>query len=292
MNIYIYAHMNVHTYNTGSTRLEAAQKRLATLRTRGKNRIAAIHTAAAHGDIETLTELLDDLGGRYDVDAVLGSNSETPLHVSCRLGILESAQFLVNIDANVQATARDGYTPLHMAVLSKTTDMVQYILEIRGDVHAQTLALKLTPLMVAIKNGSPTEMIQMLLRAGANMNAVDSGGNSCVMVALNAGYVETARFFADAGVKLNVENNDRLSVRAIYVCMCAYIYIHIYIYIHVYIYMCVCVYIYIYIYIYILNTGYGGSALFCFAHVGAKLNMRNSDGLLLRAMCVCVCVCV
>lgn len=66
-------------------------------------------------------------------------------------------------------------------------------------------AIRTTALHGAIINGR-TEVIQVLLRYGADVNKADQDGNRPLHISAEAGDVETVRLLANHGAQLDVHN--------------------------------------------------------------------------------------
>ena len=65
----------------------------------------------------------------------LWQESETALHVACRLGDAETARLLLMHAANVDALTREDYSPLHVAVMHDHADLVSVLLNYAASLH-------------------------------------------------------------------------------------------------------------------------------------------------------------
>ena len=72
---------------------------------------------------------------RYLSILCLWQNSETALHVACRLGDVETARLLLKHAANVDALTRDDYSPLQVAVMYDHADLVSVLLNHAASLH-------------------------------------------------------------------------------------------------------------------------------------------------------------
>jgi ankyrin repeat protein len=87
----------------------------------------------------------------------------------------------------VQEQSGDGWTALHLAAAFGTPEAVQLLLDRRAPVDAvSTNAQKNQPLHAALALGRNPETIQILLKAGADPNARQTGGYTAIFSAAAA----------------------------------------------------------------------------------------------------------
>lgn len=98
---------------------------------------------------------------------LIAASNDTPLHYAASLGDLELAQALLKRHAEVNATGRNGHTPLHLAVHGRTCkpSIVKLLLEHGADVNARG-SWGHTPLHYAYADVQ-IEICSMLIGAGA-----------------------------------------------------------------------------------------------------------------------------
>ncbi|XP_036355047.1 26S proteasome non-ATPase regulatory subunit 10-like [Octopus sinensis] len=111
-------------------------------------------------------------------------NGQTPLHFACSSGHLHIVELLLGhngIDANV--VDNDGDTPLHVAVQEQSYELVCLLLK-QGSLQLDIKNKKeRTPLLEAVSRGH-LGMTHKLIALGADINAVDGEGNSCLHLAV------------------------------------------------------------------------------------------------------------
>ncbi|XP_036355990.1 serine/threonine-protein phosphatase 6 regulatory ankyrin repeat subunit B isoform X2 [Octopus sinensis] len=111
-------------------------------------------------------------------------DGQTPLHRACSRGHLHTVDMLLGhngIDATV--VNNDGDTPLHVAVRGRKYKVVCLMLN-QGSVQLDIQnKKKMTPLLEAVSRGH-LGMTHKLIALGANINAVDGDGNSCLHLAV------------------------------------------------------------------------------------------------------------
>ncbi|XP_029657797.1 putative ankyrin repeat protein RF_0381 [Octopus sinensis] len=110
------------------------------------------------------------------------NDGQTPLHRACCEGYTHTVELLLGhngIDANV--VNNDGDTPLHVAVRGQRNGVVSLLLN-QGSVQFDIKNKKeMTPLLEAVSLGH-LGMTHKLIALGANINAVDGEGNSCLHI--------------------------------------------------------------------------------------------------------------
>jgi ankyrin repeat protein len=104
-----------------------------------------------------------------------------------------------------------GFTPLHVAAGQGDLATVTSLLDCGGvnalDDH------KATPLHYASGDtGGNTQVIALLLKAGANLEAKDADGDTPLSWAAESGHVEAVRFLLQAGAKPDSRNNKEGTV--------------------------------------------------------------------------------
>ena len=158
---------------------------------------APIHFAAANGHTEVIRLLVEELGALVDVrdeggdvldrveggeryyrggggnsvasgDAVEGECGDTALHIAAARGHCETARLLVQLGASVHACNQGGRTPLHLAA-----------------------------------EGGHTAIALMLIKeAGADVDARDYMGYTCLHGAASKGRIETMRVLLVLGASV------------------------------------------------------------------------------------------
>ena len=102
--------------------------------------------------------------------------AENELHKAAIAGDVAKLNRLIKAGADVNATSKDGWTPLHWAARKGHTDAVIALLEAGADVNA-TDERDLTPLYWAAFKGH-TDAVIALLEAGADVRATDNRGRT------------------------------------------------------------------------------------------------------------------
>ncbi len=135
----------------------------------------ALNAATAHGN-KAMVELLLSRGADVNARVTTGG---TVLHTAVENGFQAVAETLLQHHANVNAPFppnNGGETPLHLAVIKSYPNLVNLLLKYGADVNA-TNGSGRTPLVHAINHGRP-DLVQKLLAAGANPNLPSTEGRS------------------------------------------------------------------------------------------------------------------
>ena len=128
-----------------------------------------VFDAAAAGDVDRLTELLDgdgDLIGAYSEDGY------TPLHFAAFFDRGKALRLLLDRGADVGAVARNDMQvqPLHSAVAANSRDVAAALLTAGADPNARQKG-GFTPLMGAEENEKEGDMVRLLMDHGAEESA-------------------------------------------------------------------------------------------------------------------------
>jgi ankyrin repeat protein len=133
-------------------------------------------------DMQPMLELLLQNGA--DVNAV-NINGKTPLHVAVEYGVPEHLiTILLAHGADVNAKEKFDRTPLYYV---RSVEVTEILIEYGADVNVISAVLKRTPLHTAAKrtDNYGSEIVQLLIRVGANESLKDTYGNIAFNLAKN-----------------------------------------------------------------------------------------------------------
>ena len=178
--------------------------------------MAAIHKAARAGNVEKLRRLLES---GESPDTLYHQHAfyvtKTPLHCLCERnnGGDRAACFelLRDAGANLEATDRYGYSPLHHATSSKSVELVSLLVQARVNVDA-TGNGGITALHLAARRGA-ADCIEVLLAAGASLDARTSTGRRPFDMAITRPYHRMWPLFLRAGAEIPTDNTKPYLVR-------------------------------------------------------------------------------
>jgi ankyrin repeat protein len=123
-------------------------------------------------------------------------------------GDREGVRALLKQAADVNGAQGDGMTALHWAALKNDPDLAQLLLFAGANVKATTRIGAYTPIILAAREGNATAM-EVLVKAGADINSKTANGTTALMLAAQSGSVEAVRILLDAGADVNAKEPVR-----------------------------------------------------------------------------------
>ncbi|KAI8384161.1 Glycerophosphoryl diester phosphodiesterase family-domain-containing protein [Blakeslea trispora] len=136
---------------------------------------------------------LDEEGTEYVPDYARSLHHPSSVALACKLSNLELLTLLINKGASVDLADEDGDTPLLFAIRSHFLEGIEVLIQ-QGHVNVD-LAEHVngwTPLMLAAIEGFK-DIVEVLLRANANKEAVDFNGWTATDHAVFRGYLDIGR---------------------------------------------------------------------------------------------------
>ena len=193
--------------------------------------MAAILAGIKAGDADRVRRLLDE---QPDLVGGLGENGDTPLLVAtyyraedlirlllergAPVSLFEAAslgdaqrvrQILDDQPELLAAYSHDGWTPLHLAAHFGQLQVVDLLLARGAEVDVRsTNDLANIPLHAALAGGSRASA-RRLVKQGADVNAVETGGYTPLHQAADLGDAEMARFLVEHGARTDVRTDDQ-----------------------------------------------------------------------------------
>lgn len=157
-----------------------------------------IEIAAEKGNPEIVKMLLDK---GVDPDSAL--NGESPLWLAMINGHELAAMALVEAGAKIDGPAREGYSPFYFAVMEDYLDLVTKMVAHKANIFAEGPAG--SPAHEAAENGN-LRMLQLLVVNGADLNRINTDGESPIFLAFDAGEYEAAKWMLQKGAVLRGAN--------------------------------------------------------------------------------------
>ena len=128
-----------------------------------------VFDAAAAGDVDRLTELLD---GDPDLTGAWSEDGYTPLHFAAFFDRGKAVRLLLDRGADVGAVSKNDMQvqPLHSAVAANSRDVAAALLTAGADPNAKQQG-GFTPLMAAEEKEEEGDMVRLLMDHGAEESA-------------------------------------------------------------------------------------------------------------------------
>jgi cytohesin len=107
-------------------------------------------------------------------------------------GLVDVASTLIKYGADVEVKDKDQRTPLHLAVISNNTRMVEFLLSHGGNAETYDKDQR-TPLLDAVSKGRHNSIVKELLKHGADVNARDEKQKTPLHLAALSGDLNTIK---------------------------------------------------------------------------------------------------
>ena len=171
---------------------------------RDDNRVTPLHWAAINDGLDACAYLIEQ---GADVNAIGGISAVTPLQWAARSGLVEVIDLLIRHGANPRLFDTEGHNCLHSVTHSSNYWALLYLL-CQPDVAVDERDLwGHTTLHWAVYQRDEVST-QILLKVGADPNAVGHDGLSVLHWAAFAGNRRCLRHLLEAGADIKAKNKD------------------------------------------------------------------------------------
>uniref|UniRef100_A0A4W5NRB7 Ankyrin 1 n=1 Tax=Hucho hucho TaxID=62062 RepID=A0A4W5NRB7_9TELE len=153
-----------------------------------------LHMACRAGHYEVAEFLLTNAA---PVDA---KNGLTSLHVAVHHNNLDVVNLLVSKGGSPHSAARNGYTPLHIASKQNQVEVANSLLQYGASANAESLQ-GVTPLHLAAQEGRP-DMVALLISKQANVNLGNKSGLTPLHLVAQEGHVGIADILVKQGASV------------------------------------------------------------------------------------------
>lgn len=130
----------------------------------------------------------------------------TPLMYASQAGAYSIVELLLNNKADPNMSPFDGNSALHAAVRSFNDSIAELLIEHGANINAKNI-MGLTPLHYSAWNGLPY-LTDILMYYGANVNIQDIFGYTPLMLSAQSGALTTTKLLLEQNADPNMCNND------------------------------------------------------------------------------------
>jgi len=124
---------------------------------------------------------------------------------------------LLKLKANPNIIFNDGGSVIHWAVKNKNTSLLKLLIKYGANIELKTGWFKSTPIFDGISlfgpMGTLPDTMTTLINAGANINAIDSSGNTPLLIAAGLGRFDIVYLLIDLGANHTAVDNNGNSLR-------------------------------------------------------------------------------
>jgi ankyrin repeat protein len=157
----------------------------------------SVKAAIRAGQIDALKRLVED----HSVVTLRDNRGASPLMIASLYGDVEAVKLLLDAGADANAAADDGATALMWG--ARNSQIVQLLIDSGASVSARS-KLGRTPLAIAAAHAGNAQAASALLAAGADVNAQDNARVTPLTAAASTGDTELLQLLLDAGADVHL----------------------------------------------------------------------------------------
>lgn len=162
--------------------------------------------AAFQGRSELELKQMVEVGADWKICNNYGN---TVLHLATEAGNYKAFQYFASLGANTNATNNNGETPIHFLRWTRTNfkEMLNLLLKHGADINAKSKSGN-TVLLNAVFQRKSVNVLKQLVDNGADWKASSSNGKSVVRLAIEGGNIEALKYFVSIGADIHQRNNE------------------------------------------------------------------------------------
>ncbi len=162
------------------------------------------HIAMGFSNNEVIKTVLES--PLLEINAVTGYGKKSALHFAAEMGNSRAIDLLAAKRADLDIKAKNGDTPLHLAIRSGSLKAGRALIEAGAD---SSLANDegVQPLMIAAAKKNGEYLVSLLISHGVQINAADQYKDTALHYAARVGNLHSVRVLLSAGANLKLINN-------------------------------------------------------------------------------------
>ena len=175
----------------------------ADIETKDKEGRSPLHRASISDKI-AVVKMLVEAGARV---RVTDTNGDTCLTLAAYFGHTVTVRYLVTVpEVDVNHSEDENLTALHIAAQENYPEVVEVLIDAGADIEAKDEDGS-SPLHCACREGA-LDAVKVLVKAGAGVCVTDNKGETCLVYAAHHGHIETVRtLLCMPEVDVNQSNN-------------------------------------------------------------------------------------
>ncbi|HSQ34946.1 MAG TPA: ankyrin repeat domain-containing protein [Candidatus Binatia bacterium] len=161
-----------------------------------------IFESVKKGDLDKIKALLEADPGLLNAR---GDNERTPLIQAVFSRQIAVFDYLLEKGADFNLTNKEGFLPLHFAVFSAQTELVERLIAKKAPLDDNANVVAATPLDLAVSGGH-RDIVELLIAKGAALDPRDKKGFTPLMKAVSTGQADMVQILVNKGAALNAKD--------------------------------------------------------------------------------------
>ncbi|CUG81333.1 ankyrin repeat protein, putative [Bodo saltans] len=167
------------------------------------------HMLAARSNHSAVVLTLADMRANMNFQSArCGSN--TALHIATQMNSIAAAKVLLQSNADANIANSHFQTPLHIAALHGSHEIAELLVNATNTTVLARTNTNVTPTMFAAMCGH-TDLVKLFACRGADIDAVDTKGNSALHFAATNGSLPTVVALVELGAMVNIANGEGIT---------------------------------------------------------------------------------
>lgn len=130
------------------------------------------------------------------------------IHIASIRGHVEVVKAIVEKGENVDSRTKDGFTPLHLAVKFGKHDLVESLLGLGANLQLKAQRGGETALHLATLVRDGQDCVDLLIRSGADVDAIDSRSETPLHFAARANNIKAVELLLNDRAKIELQNEE------------------------------------------------------------------------------------